>query len=186
MAGIPIPDHEDARVRDLRSYRVLDTDPEQAYDDIVALASYLVGAPASMISLLDSDRQWFKARKGVEHEQTPRKRSFCAHLVGRSKEPMVVEDTTQDPRYKENPMVLGDPGIRFYAGFPLVSPEGHVLGSLCVIDTEPRSLAEEEEQMLRALSRQVMTLLNQRRRIEHLEDRMGASQAGSVLSGDSG
>lgn len=174
MPAAPLPDDEERRLQVLEAYDILDTDPERTYDDLVRMASYITGAPISLITLVARDRQWFMAREGLEVEETEREVSFCAHLLDLPNEVLVVEDATEDPRFADHPHVGAPQGIRFYAGAPLVTPEDHVLGSLCVIDHEPRQLSSSEERMLEALARQAMTNLDQRRRIHELEQRLGA------------
>lgn len=150
-------------------YGVLDTRPELAFDDIVHFAGALCAAPIALISLVERDRQWFKARTGLDAEQTPREISFCQHaMVG--PEIMVVSDATLDPRFASSPLVIDDPHIRFYAGAPLVSPEGIPLGSLCVIDTVPRDgLTPLQSQGLTVLAAQVMNLMEARRHLREME-----------------
>ena len=153
----PTPD-EARRLEILRQYAVLDSQPEQALDDLTALAAHICGAPIAMISLVDENRQWYKSKVGVETKETTRDISFCGHAV-QQRELFIVPDATQDERFADNPMVTGQPGIRFYAGAPLVSPEGTALGALCVIDRVARSLTEAQRQALKVLARQVMTHL---------------------------
>ncbi|GAB7049942.1 GAF domain-containing sensor histidine kinase [Catenuloplanes indicus] len=156
------PENEAGRLATLHDLEVLDTDPEQEFDDIVKLASHVCGVPMSLVSLVDADRQWFKAKVGLEADQTSREVSFCAHAI-LGKDLMVVPDVHQDRRFADNPMVVGDPGVRFYAGAPLVTSDGFALGTLCVVDSEPRRLTLDQLQALRALSRQVTAQLELRR-----------------------
>ena len=151
---------EDERLQALRAYRILDTLPERAYDDVTELASFICGTPIALISFVEADRQWFKAAKGLSARETPRSQSFCAHTIG-SGQTLIVADAQQDARFKNNPLVLGDPNIRFYAGAPIIDSSGHVLGTLCVIDTTARDLSPQQVSALEALSRQVMTMLEQ-------------------------
>lgn len=162
MLKPPIPADEVSRMHALRQYRILDTPPEQAYDDIARLATYLCGTPVAMVSLVDEARQWFKARVGVVTEQTPREHAFCAHSILKQGL-FVVEDATCDERFSDNPLVIGEPHIRFYAAAPLVNPAGHALGTLCVVDREPRHLTEAQAEALQALARVVMQQLELRR-----------------------
>ena len=161
MPSSPVQ-NEPARLEALRLYRVLDTGSEQAFDDIVALAAFICGVPIALISLMDEDRQWFKAKVGLEASETPRDQAFCAHtILGRDS--LVVEDAQQDPRFAANPLVTGAPHVRFYAGTPLITPEGHALGTLCIIDRFPRKLSKDQHNALEALGRQVSLLLEFRR-----------------------
>jgi diguanylate cyclase (GGDEF)-like protein/PAS domain S-box-containing protein len=161
--GVPVPLDEDLRLKTLRSYEVLDTIPESDLDDLALLASYICETPIALISLIDEDRQWFKSAVGLDTRQTPRDQAFCAHAIASSDELFVVEDAATDARFVDNPLVVGDPGIRFYAGAPLVSSEGQALGTLCVIDREPKQLRPDQQIALQALARQVMSRLEQRR-----------------------
>ncbi len=153
---------EDARLAALRSYSILDSLPEQEYDDLTAMASYICDTPISLVSLVDADRQWFKSSLGLPVPETPRSQSFCAHAIP-ARQTLIVSDAAEDPRFRENPLVTGDPGIRFYAGAPLFDRQGHVLGTVCVIDTKPRSLDPRQIATLEALARQVTHLLELRR-----------------------
>jgi PAS domain S-box-containing protein len=128
---------EELRLAELRAYRVLDTPREASFDRVVELAADLFGVPMAAISLVDSDRQWFKAKIGIGVDETPRDQSFCSHAIARPENVMVVEDATCDARFVDNPLVTGDPNIRFYAGACLTNPQGHKLGALCVIDDKP-------------------------------------------------
>ena len=157
-----IPANEDKRLAALKEYHILDSGGEQSYDDITALAAHICGVPITMISLVDEVRQWFKSRVGIEREQTPRETAFCAHAILQH-EPFVVRDATKDRRFAGNDLVMGEPHIRFYAGFPLVNPEGFALGTLCVIDRKPHRLSAGQELAMQALARQVMVLLESRR-----------------------
>jgi len=158
----PIPDNEAERLAALREYRILDTMAEQAYDDLTALAAYLCGVPIAMISLVDESRQWFKSKLGLNQRETPRDVAFCAHAILQS-EPLIVRDALKDTRFSDSALVTRSPHIRFYAGFPLASPEGFALGTLCAIDRKPRQLSAEQKGAMQALSRQVMALLELRR-----------------------
>lgn len=158
----PLPDNETDRLAALYSLDILDTDSEQDFDDIVKLASKVCDAPMSLVSLVDMDRQWFKAAVGTDLTETSRDMSFCAHaILGRDL--LVVPDATKDPRFADNPRVSGAEGIRFYAGAPLVTTDGYALGTLCVVDRTPRRLDAEQLQALRALARQVTSQLELRR-----------------------
>ena len=156
-------DDEARRLRALQSYAVLDTDAEQAYDDLTALAAQVLGVPVALVSLIDRDRQWFKSRVGLDVSETPRSQAFCDHAI-RSQDVMVVPDATLDPRFADNPLVQGEPGIRFYAGAPLITPSGAALGTLCIIDRQPRAFDEQQRATLAMLGRQVMAQLELRKR----------------------
>ena len=169
MHDSAVSDTEEARLAALRNYGVLDTLDEDAYDDITKLASFICATPIALISLVDEDRQWFKSSVGLQAQETPREHAFCAHAILKSDEVMVVEDASVDGRFAHNPFVTGEPSIRFYAGAPLVTPTGQAIGTLCVIDREPRSLSSNEAQALRALSRQVVAQLELRRIVIELE-----------------
>ena len=153
---------ERARVAALNEYSILDTLPEQLYDDVTALASLVCGTPISLVTLVDTDRQWFKSTVGTELRETPRSMSFCAHTLETART-LIIKDAQQDPRFANNPAVTGAPGIRFYAGAPMVEPGGHVLGTVCVIDTEPRSLSPIQVAALESLARHTMALMEMRR-----------------------
>jgi GAF domain-containing protein len=160
----PIPTDENARLRALHRYEILDTPNEREYDDITFLASQICGAPIALISLVDEKRQWIKSRIGLEIEESPRDVAFCAHAISSGEsQPLIINDALSDKRFVANPLVTGDPHIRFYAGAPLVTPDKHSIGTLCVIDREPRQLTEKQLQALQALARQVTTKLELRR-----------------------
>lgn len=158
-----LPD-EPERLQALAQYEILDTQPEQAFDDLALLASHICGTPIAMVSLIDADRQWFKARVGIDLPETPRDVAFCAHAIA-DVDVMLVPDALADERFAANPLVLHDPKIRFYAGAPLRVSDGHALGTLCVIDRVPRQLSAEQRRALEALSRQVTAQLELRRQL---------------------
>lgn len=145
----------------LEALGILDTPPEDDYDDIVAIAAATCGVPTATISLIDAQRQWFKARVGMQEPETPRDRSFCAHAILQPDELLVVGDAREDARFADNPLVLGG-DIRFYAGAPLMAC-GVAVGAVCVIDTAPRTLDDTQLAALRALSRQAARLIELRR-----------------------
>jgi signal transduction histidine kinase/CheY-like chemotaxis protein len=178
----PIPADEDARLAALRAYGILDSEPEPPFDDLVAMARDACDTPIALISLVDADRQWFKAALGVDAKETPRCIAFCAHAIMRP-EVFEVRDTQADERFKDNPLVTGAPFIRFYAGVPLRGSTGHALGTLCVIDDRPKALEARQRATLERLARQVVQNLELRKRTTELEDaRRRAEAAARVKS----
>ena len=161
MIVATLPPEEAMRIADLKAYEILDTPAENDFDELVQLAAQLCNCPISLITFVDSDRQWFKASMGVSDKETTRDTSFCSHTI-LSDEIMVIEDATRDPRFADNPFVTGDMKIRFYAGAPIISPTGQRLGSVCVLDQKPASLSDEKLRALRILSHQVTKLLELR------------------------
>jgi signal transduction histidine kinase len=159
-----LPQSEELRLRTLRSYNILDTLKEEEYEEVTYLAGMICGCPISLISFIDKDRQWFKSHRGIDDSETPLDISFCVHALGSPDQGLVVQDARVDPRFRENPMVTGDAGIVFYAGFPLISDNGVALGSLCVVDRKAQHLSEEQLKALKMLSRQVMQLMESRKK----------------------
>jgi hypothetical protein len=158
-----LPVDEELRLADLESYDIMDSALENDFDELVELAGQICKAPISLISLMDKDRQWFKAKKGLQEKEAPRDLAFCAHAI-LQEGVMEVPDATTDTRFFDNPFVTGDLNVRFYAGAPIVSEAGHKLGTLCVIDTKPRHLTAAEERALTILSNQVTKLLELRKK----------------------
>lgn len=158
---------ETTRLEILEKYRILDTEPERAFDDLTMIAAQICGTPAALISLVDEKRQWFKSKRGVEPRETERSVSFCARAIAQDRL-FLVPDAHADERFRDNPLVTGPPHIRFYAGMPLMSREGVALGTLCVIDHVPRNLNEGQMEALVALKRQVEAQLELRRNLEEL------------------
>jgi diguanylate cyclase (GGDEF)-like protein len=164
----PLPKNEALRVSVLHRYGILDTLAERSYDDITMLASHICETPSAMISLVDTDRQWFKSRVGLDVCETHRDLSVCAHAILQPDKTLVVPDLREDMRFCDNPLVE-EGGIRFYAGAPLVSPSGEALGTVCVVDRKTRTLTESQLRALEALSRQTVALLEMRRLTADLE-----------------
>jgi len=173
--GVPMMSSNDgARVDALQKYAILDSEPEQAFDDLTLLASYVCKTPIALISLVDEDRQWFKAKVGISATETSRDIAFCSTAIQQG-DVFVVPDALQDERFRTNPLVVSEPSIRFYAGAPLINEDGYALGTLCVIDRTPRVLGSDQETALKALSRLVLMQMEFRRNLlllkEALSDR---------------
>lgn len=155
--------NEKERLEDLRDYKILDTAPEKDLDDLIEIASALFGAPISLITLIDDKRQWFKAAKGIADKETLRKDSFCQHTLNKPKEVLIIQDSHKDERFRNNVFVTGKPNIRFYAGAPLETPRGNVLGTFCIIDDKPREMSADQQRALQLLAKKAMDFLNARK-----------------------
>lgn len=167
-----IPKNEAERQSRLNSYEILDTASEQQYDDIVKITSAITGKPIALVSLVDKERQWFKAKLGIDLSESPRQTSFCGHAINHPDQVLEIKDTTLDPRFLDNPFVTHDPKIRYYAGAPLVTPDGYAIGTLCVLDTKPGQLNEAERQALEALARKVIAELELRASHRQIETQL--------------
>ena len=159
-----VPKSETHRLQELNNYHILDTIPEQDYDDITRIAAQICDVPIALISLVDENRQWFKSKQGLKAPETPRTVSFCGHAINTPQQFFEVNDATQDPRFADNPLVTGDPNVVFYLGSPLVTPNGEAIGTLCVIDHKPRQISEQAKATLRILARQVICNLELRKK----------------------
>ena len=177
-----LPENESVRIEALHAYQILDSLPEAQYQDIVELASMICGTPIAVVSLVDRERQWFKARTGLDETETARDIAFCAHALLNPNELLVVPDATRDPRFADNPLVTGDMQIRFYAGAPLRTSDGMALGTLCVIDQTPRELTPTQTDALAALSRQVMSHLELRQKMLQLEQAQALLQQSEKMA----
>ena len=166
----PMLQRDDAnRVAALEKYAILDTDPEQVFDDLTFLASFICKTPIALISLVDEKRQWFKSRVGITDSETSREIAFCSRAIQQS-DLFIVPDALEDDRFRDNPLVVSDPHIRFYAGAPLINEDGYALGTLCVVDRSPRKLDAEQKDALKALSRLVLGQLEFRRNLILLKE----------------
>jgi PAS domain S-box-containing protein len=183
MFSAPIPDNDADRLATLYSYGILDTTTEQSYEDVTAFATLICETPYSTITFVDKDRHWFKSEVGFGTRETGRTYGFCACAMLRP-ETLIVADTLLDPRFAENPFVVGEPQIRFYAGAPIVAPNGHILGTVCVFDNKPRQLSGEQIAALEALARQVQRLLEQRDAIARLEASLAISKKTELRLGE--
>ncbi|MFP4296976.1 MAG: adenylate/guanylate cyclase domain-containing protein [Spirulinaceae cyanobacterium] len=171
------PENEEERLAALEQYGILDTLPEQAFDDLTGLAAYICDTPIALVSLIDANRQWFKSKVGLgDVSETPRESSFCAHAILNPKAVLVIPDATQDERFARNPLVVGPPYIRFYAGAPLVTPSGFPIGTLCAIDTKPRQLSKKQLEALQRLSRQAIAQMELQINLTRLERQVKRNQ----------
>jgi two-component system, LuxR family, sensor kinase FixL len=164
----PLSENEAARLGALQKYKILNSAPEESFDDLAHLAAQICSSPVALISFIDSDRQWLKSKVGISLNEISRDVALCAHAILQT-EPLVIKDTLEDKRFATNPLVTSDPRIRFYAAAPLVTAEGFVIGTICVFDRVPKDIGSEQIQALKALSRQVMRLLEMKRKIEIME-----------------
>ena len=163
------PTSEAARVAALNRYAILDSEPEQSFDDLVTLAAHICHAPMAMLSLVDDHRQWFKSKLGVQVRETPRETSICAHAIQQGNL-FIVPDTLQDERFNQNPLVTGEPHVRFYAGAPLINEDGFALGTLCVVDREPRELEPDQKEAISALARLALRQMELRMNLQLLKE----------------
>ena len=161
--------NEKERQKNLESYSILDTLPETDYDNLTAIAAEICGTPISLISLIDNKRQWFKSHHGLDATETPREYAFCAHAINNAENVLIVQDARKDERFFDNPLVTGDPHVIFYAGVQLISDD-LPLGTLCVVDHKPHLLSQSQIGSLKALSNQVMILLELRKNKKLLEE----------------
>jgi GAF domain-containing protein len=169
VMAAPSATTEAARIAALNRYAILDSEPEEAFDDLVLLAAHICRTPIAMLSLVDDHRQWFKSKVGVEVQETPRDISICAYAIEQN-DLYIIPDTYKDPQFRENPLVVGEPRIRFYAGAPLVNEDGFALGTLCVVDREPRELDDEQKEALSALGRLALRQMELRKNLQLLKE----------------
>ncbi|MCJ8280093.1 MAG: GAF domain-containing protein, partial [Rivularia sp. ALOHA_DT_140] len=156
------PNNESERIKALIKYQILDTEAENQFDNLTALAAKICNTPIAVISLVDKNRQWFKSKFGLEATETPRDIAFCAHAICQPKEVFIVPNAQEDERFVNNPLVISEPNVIFYAGVPLVTPDGFAIGTLCAIDNKPRNISLEEIQFLQTLSLQIISQLEER------------------------
>ncbi len=168
MKKAALPKDEEERLRVLNEYKILDTLPEEDYDAIAKIASGICNTPIALISLIDKDRQWFKANYGIEAQETPRDLAFCAHSILEPNDLFIINDATKDNRFHDNPLTKDYPNVIFYAGAPLNTSEGHAIGTLCVIDNKPKKLSKEQKEGLKLLAKQTVNLLELRKRNHQL------------------
>lgn len=164
VVSCPVPDNEKQRLEAVRSYEILDTPAELDFDALTRVAAHGFGTPVALVAMMDSDRLWFKSRLGLDVPQLDRAIAFCAHAIMSPSEPLVVEDLRQDSRFAENPLVVNAPHLRFYAGAPLVDAAGHALGTLAIVDQQPRVFSSAQRAALQDMATLVMMALEGRRR----------------------
>ncbi|NJO85347.1 MAG: GAF domain-containing protein [Synechococcaceae cyanobacterium RM1_1_27] len=157
------PANELERLAALAEYQIMDTPPEQSWDDLVQLAAKIFNVPMAWVALIDTNRQWYKAKVGIDADEAPRELTFCSHAMLNPEQALIVPDATQDERFADNPFVTGESHIRFYAGIPLLTPDHLCLGTFCVIDTKPRQVTIDQIEQLQALAQRVTTQLELRR-----------------------
>ena len=179
MKSPEVPHNESERLRALSSYGIVDTAPDASFDGLAALAAHMLDVPIALVSIVDETRQWFKARHGLAAPETSRAISFCGHVVA-GEEMLVVPDALLDERFVDNPLVTGDPNVRFYAGAPLRTVDGFVLGTLCAIDRRPRQFSAKEREVLALLGRQVEDQLERHRQVRILAEQRTALSAGEA------
>ena len=186
MTIAPLIDHEQKRLDALARYEVLNTEAEEDFDAITRLLSSICETPIALISLADRDRQWFKSTCGLDIKESPRDVALCSYVIAQT-EPLVIEDTTRDPRFSRNPMVIAEPKVRFYAGAPLITPDNYVVGTLCAIDTHPKTFSANQLSALETLARHVVVLLELRlqlRETRRLNDELLKSQREAALANE--
>jgi len=169
MIAPNIPQNEKQRLKSLKSFGILDTLPEDDYDNITKIAAEICHVPVALITFIDDKRQWFKSHYGVDVTETPREYAFCTHAINDPENIFVIRDAREDIRFYDNPLVCGETQVVFYAGVPLKTDDGFPLGTLCVIDHKPNMLSSSQEQSLYALSKQVIKLLELRKNKHQLE-----------------
>ncbi|HEY9873081.1 MAG TPA: PAS domain S-box protein, partial [Candidatus Obscuribacterales bacterium] len=181
MKEAPLPENEQARLASLYEYKILDTEPEQSFDELTRLAAYICGTPIALVSLVDANRQWFKSKVGLNALETPRSVAFCTHALLEPQQVLIVPDSHADERFADNPLVTSDPNVRFYAGVPLTTADGNSLGTLCVIDHVPRDLKPEQVEALRDLGRQVLRQMELRRNLAEMASTNGQPEQGAKI-----